>query len=56
MEEAIQLGTQLANPSDGINRDTVLASFIQTAHEIDKDIAAEITERKMIPTPAMSLT
>ena len=43
MEEAIRLGTQLANSLDGIKRDTVLASFIQTAHEIDKDIAAEIT-------------
>jgi hypothetical protein len=44
-DEAVRLGVHLSSSLDGIERDTVLASLIQTAHQVDKNIAAEITEK-----------
>ncbi len=43
--EAIKIAQQLTSYLDGIDRDSILASIIQTAHQIDKDIAAQITEK-----------
>lgn len=45
VEEAVRLGVHLSNSLDGIKRDTVLASLIQMAHQVDKNTAAEITEK-----------
>lgn len=45
IDEAVKLGVRLSNSLDGIKKDTVLASLIQMAHQIDKNIAAEITEK-----------
>ncbi len=44
-EEAIRLGARLSGSLDGIEKDTVLASLIQMAHQVDKNIASEITEK-----------
>jgi hypothetical protein len=43
--EAIRMGRELAETLEGIERDTVLSSIIQTAHQINKDVAAQITEK-----------
>ena len=43
--EAIKMGRELAETLEGVERDTVLASIIQTAYQINKDVAAQITER-----------
>lgn len=45
MEEAIRLGVALSKSLEGVKKDTVLASLIQTAHQLDKTIASEITEK-----------
>lgn len=45
MEEAIRLGVTLSKSLDGIKKDTVLASLIQMAHQLDKTVASEIAER-----------
>jgi len=45
VEEAVRLGVRLSSSLDGIKKDTVLASLIQMAHQVDKNIAAEITEK-----------
>ncbi len=45
VDEAVRLGVHLSSSLDGIERDTVLSSLIQTAHQVDKNIVAEITEK-----------
>lgn len=44
-EEAIRLGVRLSKSLEGLSRDAVLASLIQTAHQLDKTIASEISEK-----------
>jgi hypothetical protein len=38
VDEALRLASQLASSLEGINRDKILASVIQTAHELNKEI------------------
>ncbi len=45
IDEAVRLGVRLSSSLDGIKKDTVLASLIQMVHQVDKNIAAEITEK-----------
>lgn len=45
MEEAIRLGVALSKSLEGVNKDSVLASLIQTAHQLDKTVASDITEK-----------
>lgn len=43
--EAVKLAYQFASSLPESNREEILKSIVQTAHEIDPDIAAQLTER-----------
>jgi len=51
IDEVVRLGVRLSSSLEGIEKDTVLASFIQMAHQVDKHIAAELTEKIEIEDP-----
>ena len=42
--QLIRLATKMAQSLEGLGRDKILASVIQTAHQIDASLAAQLTE------------
>ena len=42
---AVQLARKFAEQLDGVHRDKVLASIVQTAHQVDPNLASDISEK-----------
>jgi hypothetical protein len=53
--EAIKIAVEIAKSLQGLSRDSLLSSLIETVHQVDPDLAANITEQLETPSAEYDL-